>query len=507
MLEVTGFNPPRYEDTQKELQETLQNFFGGVADLSEDALMGVYNSIMALSCTSLWELSTVVYDSSNLLSAEGFLLDNLALLVGVVRLPASYTRGVVWFTGNDGAIVESTAKVQSTLGDVFNIEREIEVTSTSCIEVKVKIRTLVQDSSYTIEAGEIGATSTYRREPTPDQTALEILTDISVMLVEDNAEFENVKVLLDASGDPYIFIKKVNTGQNMSISGTTYFDFIDVVTPAIVHADVQGNIPAKAHTITIFLPNQRSLPIHNVDNPYDLQRGRGIETDEELRMRVLNAYMQVAGGTSDAIQRAVASVFGVSSVKVVRNTTDLTSNDSKALPPKSFQVIVYNGDGNLIAETIWKNKPAGIQCYATPNNPLTEKHSIIDFNGQVHEVSFVRPTTQFIYVRVEYNLYSEESFPKSGELILAEELANYGQTLQIGEDVITDRFIPHVYRNVKGIEDCNIYIASVSNVDIVPQFPDDYTSASLSVSDEEITNFTNSRIQVKRYKGDLPDYT
>lgn len=499
-----GYRPIRFAETDKAIQETLQKNFQEPIDLSEDALLGVLTGIFSLSETHLWNLSQGVYDSANLLSAEGTMLENLALLVGKVRGTATYTRGGVLFEGSDGTTVKKNDEILSVLGDLFVVEEDTTISSTACVELRVKVQALVQGASYTLEAGEIGSTATYRREATTDQTKLQILEDLAQKLIAGDSEFENTKVV--GTEDPYLLISKLNKGQNMSISGTTFLGFSNVVSPAVVLALNTGNIPANARTLTKYKPINLNPEILSVYNPLDLNRGRAQETDSQLRKRVIESYNLVAGGTPDAIQRAVSAVSGVSSAKVIENRTFETSADSRKLPPKSFQVIVYNGDSQLIAEAIWANKPAGIQCYADRDNVLTQKILIEDYNGQEHNVYFVRPETKYIYLHVDYNLYDEESFPDSGELIITEELVNYGQSLKIGQEVIADRFYPHVYRNVKGVDDVNVYIAETSLLGVDPIFPNDYVSTKLSVLDEEITNFANGRVTVQVHSGDLPTY-
>ncbi len=496
MLDISGLRIDRFPEINNIIRNAIQQDFGANLDLSENSLIGVLTDVTSLTSSYVEELSSAVYNSSNITAAEGYLLDNLALIVGTVRLKATKTRGEVRFSGDDGALVKAGEKVQSIIGDVFSVIDEVEISSTKCVELKVRIDTLVEGGNYTLQAGEVGATNTYRRPSTPNQTKLEILTDFQTMLAAD----EELIPILVPEDEPYLFVEKRNKTQNMSITGTSYFHFYDVSSPAIVEAEQYGDIAAEAGTITTYLGNI-STP-RTVINPYSLVRGRNAETDEEFRIRVLNSYRMVAGGTPDSTLIAVRNVAGVESVKVVENRT--TSENARGMPPKSYQVIVYGGNSQLIAETLWRNKPAGIHCYSDPFNPLTSVENIVDANGQTHKVSFLRPSTKFVYVHVDYNLYSEENFPSTGDLIIREELANYGQTLTIGQDVISDRFYPHIYRNVSGVEDANVYIAMTDSLNSPPVFPDDYVLTKLPISDEQITNFSTQRVTTEKFEGDLP---
>lgn len=486
MLNASGLVPLRFENVEEALATAIQREFGGVVDLSVDALMGIYADVFGITETELWELSQGVYDSTNLLSAEAEMLDNLALLVGIVRLPATYTRGVLWIGADDGTVVPSGSLFQSVLGDYFLTQSAANITVASCLRTDVYINSVIQNESYTLTVNG----NVYYRAPTAGQTQEQIFQFFYEELQADGA----ITTTLIGSGETqHLTIQKVDQASTMNISGTSYFGFRDVVCPVLVAAEVIGDIPANANTIRTYIPETSNLTLNFVTNPYDLVRGTAIETDEALRQRVISSYTAVAGSSPDSIQEAVAEISGVDSVKVVENIT--TTTNSRGMPPKSFQVIVHNGDDRLIAEAIWKKKPAGIHCYADRFSPLTISVDVLDYNSQSHLIRFIRPTTKYVWVYCEYTKYSEELFPESGELIMKEELANFGKSLGIGNDVIPDRFYPAVYRNVKGVDDLELYFAITSDLNTVPTYPADYTQSIITITDEQITNFSSTRVQ------------
>lgn len=493
MPSISGITPLRYPNIREGLTTRIFEDFGGVIDLSEDALMGVYADIVAITESSIWELSQAVYDSTNIMSAEGFLLDNLALLVGVVRLLPSYTRGPLWISGQDGTLVPEGARFQSVTGDYFISQQTISISSTDCVQTEIHVTEVVQGEAYTL----VIDGNVFRREVTPNQTEEEILQYFSSVLKADGSVtvVDHYKENVPELSHLHIATKDFTT--SMNVSGTSYFTFRNVTSSVIVQAEQSGPIPAKAGTINKYITDlAHNIFIVDLTNPVTFPEGLARETDGELRQRILNMYVVVAGGSPDSIHAAVSEIRGVDSVRVIENITDTISPDG--MPPKSFKVIVNKGDDQLIAEAIWSKKPAGIMCYADPFNPLTTTVTFNDYNSQSHTISFIRPTEKFLWIHGDYTLYSEERFTASGEDVMKEALAAYGQSLGIGNDVIPDRFYPAVYRNVKGVDDLELYFAITDDLNTVPVYPTDYTQSVISITPEQITNFSSVRVTVNK---------
>lgn len=486
MLSSTGLYPLRYETVEAQIDDAIQQAFGGNIDLSSDSLMGVYADVFGISETELWELSQAVYDSANLMSAEGAMLDNLALLVGIVRLPATGSRGVLWVGGSDGTVLPAESRFQSIIGDYFITELATNITTSACVRTTMEVNSLVQGESYTVTING----NVFRREATPNQTKTDILKYFEEVLPSDGTVTTGFG---GTSFNPFLIIEHIDPTTTMEISATSYLSFPQVICPTIIVAEKTGAIEVEPHTVTYYIQEGNThVTLDYVTNPVPLITGRALESDGDLRARLLAHYTTVAGGTPDAIAEAVRGISGVNSVKVIENTT--SSTNARGMPPKSFQVIVDKGNDQLIAEAIWNTKPAGVHCYADRFSPLTISKTVLDYNSQSHLIRFIRPTTRYIWIYCQYTLYNEEVFPTSGELIMKEELAAFGQTLGIGNDVIPDRFYPSVYRNVKGVDDVELYFALTNDLNTTPVFPADYHQNIIPISDEEVTSFASFRV-------------
>lgn len=494
MPSISGITPLRYPEIREGISTRIFEDFGGVVDLSVDALMGVYTDIVAITEADIWELSQAVYDSTNLMSAEGYLLDNLALLVGVVRLSPTYTKGILWISGQDGVAVPEGARFQSVSGDYFQSTHFVNISSTDCIQTEIHVTDVVQDEDYIIVVdGNI-----YRREATPNQTREEILQYFYEVFQADEDLIVVAHYKPEAIEElSHIHIATKTPTVTMVLSATSYFTFRNVTTPVEVQAEQAGDVSAKAGTINRYVASvAANIPIVDLTNPTSFEEGRARETDEELRDRIVNMYLTVAGGSADSIQEAVANVQGVSAVRVIENITDTATPDG--MPPKSFKVIVHEGDELNIAKAIWSKKPAGVICYADRFSPLTSTVTFEDYNTQKHTIRFIRPTEKYIWIHGDYTLYSEEVFTASGETIMKEALATFGDSLNIGHDVIPDRFYPSVYKNVKGVEDLELYFAVTDDLNTSPVYPDDYSQAIIEINEEQVTNFSNLRVSVTK---------
>ena len=162
-----------------------------------------------------------------------------------------------------------------------------------------------------------------------------------------------------------------------------------------------GPIVANSGTLTVI-----TAPVSGwsaVTNPLDAVLGSlgddpnltGSST--ELRQKREAELAAPGACTVDAIQAALDQLAGMISCSVPENTTMFTDGNNQ--PAKSFQALIWDGvspavPNNSIAQTIWDDKPSGIQAYGTLTGTAT------DASGNSHTVSFTRVTVVDLYVDV-----------------------------------------------------------------------------------------------------------
>lgn len=131
-----------------------------------------------------------------------------------------------------------------------------------------------------------------------------------------------------------------------------------------------------------------------VDNPTGPVIGTNVDTDAELRDRRERELRALGSSPADAIAARVAAIEQdgerpVLSCQVFANTSSVT--DSLGIPPHSIEALVWDGldedaDDDVIAQTIWDAKAAGIGAFGSSSGTATDR------NGVEHVVRFSRPT-------------------------------------------------------------------------------------------------------------------
>jgi hypothetical protein len=155
-------------------------------------------------------------------------------------------------------------------------------------------------------------------------------------------------------------------------------------------------------------------------------------------------------------------------------------------PAKSFEVVVEGGDEVEIAETIWAYHPAGIESYGDVTRTITDEDNL------PQTVKFSRPTTIHIKMEIDYTKYDEESFIVSGEQGIKDAAFLYGSSLNIGVDVIPQRFFGSIFSNVQGLSSLVIRISS--STDEVTWSP--FTTLPIEIGRKENSSFDITRIVV-----------
>lgn len=194
-----------------------------------------------------------------------------------------------------------------------------------------------------------------------------------------------------------------------------------------------GPIAAPAGTLTVIV-----TPVggwDSVTNALDAVLGRNIETDVELRARRVQALFNPGGGTLESILAAVSGVSGVTSAFAFENVSLSTNSDG--LPGKSFEIVVEGGDDVAICQAIFDNKPAGIFPYGTSDE------DIVDSQGFSHDINFSRPTEVEMWISLTVVVNPAifgGGIESEGVTLVKQALADFGDLLNIGDDVIALQF-------------------------------------------------------------------
>lgn len=219
----------------------------------------------------------------------------------------------------------------------------------------------------------------------------------------------------------------------------------------------------------------------------DATLGRNLETDAELRLRREELLRISGAATLEAIRSAVRAVSEVLQAFVFENATNVT--DAFGRPPKSFEVVVQGGADQGIGQAIFDTKPIGIETFKEPGpNGVTVQ--VTDSQGTIHDINFSRPTETRMYVDVTVSADAAEfgaGDQAAGEQAVKEAIEAVGDALQIGEDVIINKFLCAPF-GVNGVLD----VTAIAIEDTTPPT----NTANITIADREIATFSDADISV-----------
>lgn len=192
-----------------------------------------------------------------------------------------------------------------------------------------------------------------------------------------------------------------------------------------------GPVVANAGTLSVI-----ATPVagwNSVTNPADATLGTDIQSDAQYRLSQTQELAAPGSCTVDAIRAELLKVPGVLEAFVYENTTMVTNGDG--VPAKAYECVIWDGptldaDNMAVAQTIWDNKPSGIQTYGVTSANAT------DSTGTVRAVSFTRATPVNVYFAYTLSVDATK-FPIAGDTLVKEAAVAKAQASQIvGKNVI-----------------------------------------------------------------------
>ena len=479
-LTDNGFIKKTLDQIKTDLEESILAVFGQ-ANVAPDSVFGQIIGVVSEVVSDVWDLAELVYNSQYPNSANGVALDNVAELNNLRRLEATKSSAQCIVEGNSATIVPTgTQFKQSSTSEIFKTVQDVTITPANVLKIVLSVTT-AGDAPYTVDITGILGTDSY----TSTETAIvDILEELADEINLGDIAFATVDVQAET-----ITITTYDSASSFAITiPTANLTIEEIWSPVTIEAVNAGKKPIPANTVNLIETPVSGLD--QVDNLLVGTEGRNTETDDEFRLRRVQSLRVVGAATVPSIEaRILQEVAGVSAVTVKDNRTDVV--DGEGRPPHSFEVIAtyIEGDPDIeqaIAEKIWEVGGAGIRTHGDISK------TIIDSSGDSHIINFSKPENRYIHINVEITLYGEEIFPVGGEDAIAQALADYGNTLGVGEDVILQRFFGAIY-SVTGVEDITLYEhADTTN----PEDPPFYVTDNLEMASNQIARFDVTRIQV-----------
>lgn len=461
-LSDAGFSVKRLNDLIAELKVNAESGWaslvepGDIVNTSDTSVLGRWIKLVAAPLADLWEVAQDVYSSFDINQATGQALENLTLLGGVARKSATASTATLVCYGDYGTVIPVDSNVRSSAtGKVFSTASEITLDESGCVAIRISPSSVANSTAYSftyqisgVNASPVTVTITSDSSATESEIVNAIITEINTNhSAYLSAVLEDSEALVTIYNQEYQCTFDVNTDWDISK----------------VKKGVRGECtetgPNAQDANTIQSIQSPVIGWDSVTNPSAAVEGTNVETDDELRLRYVDAKFTDSLNTYEAIYAAILLLDGVEQVIIYENETD-TTLISPPVPAHSFYPIVLGGNSEEIAQAIWDNKPAGIGTYGG----VTE--TVIDSQGVGHTINFGRPTDLPIYVEV--SVTADSNYPTNGDDQIKQAIYDYINGLKIGEDVIFSRLytpintVPGHYVTTLLVDDVDPPVASAN---------------------------------------------
>lgn len=458
----TGFKRKTLQEVRQELETAFKQVFGPAFETAVDSPNGVLISQLALAQSNLWELALEVFVSRDPNEATGVALDWIAALNGLSRKQATACKvqAMLYSSVQNTTIPAGSVANRERGALAFTLNENVIINRTACTSLLVLDDGSQKSTEYVFHF-------TFGDVTINNSTSSENLNVLrtAILAAGGSATFPTGNV------DGGLLVKY--SGGVVGITGALPDDFEFL-------AMEPGNFTATEEgyqTCEIGELNQVVSSIDGWERVYNLEAGvpgRNLETDAELRIRCASATHAIhARGTDTAIAaHLLEDVAGVTAASVVSNRTMLDDADGR--PPKSFEALVVGGTDQAVAQNIWENQPSGIQSYGNTSVEISDGEG----TGQI--VSFSRPQAKYLWVKIEWQRYSEEIAPTNDEIKAA--LLQWAENeYKMGVDVISQRLLQGLYSGTTGIgnatanvaitdspTDTPVYAGAISQISIAP---------------------------------------
>lgn len=445
-----GLQIDRLADVREDIENALKEAFGDGINLGEESPFGVITGIMAERYSLLWEILESVYQASFPNTAFGIYLDELSAFNGVIREPATKSAVDLTFqrstdTGTGDVTIPIGTQVTASGASTVVWTTEVLGTIDSLVET-----TVVQ--AFADDFGPIGA-----------------LAGTLTVLVSTPAEVESVTNLNDAElGDDEETDSelRLRRATQLGQSGTATDSGIrsavqlldDVRSTAIVVNDTDntvGDLPP--HSFEVYVAMQTGADLaQKVDIEWDADFVTGNSISLELDGNPIagspvpfNATQQITmSDVATALEAElnigtafyngfvgsrVINVGGSTTVDFVLTST-VTGGASQAVDTVTPIASANPINIDLIAQTIWDSKAAGIETYGDLQG------TAVDTQGNNHLVRFSPINDIRIFVR--FSITNTEEYDPANETAMSQAVVDYAAATYVpGTDVLSYKLL------------------------------------------------------------------
>lgn len=461
-----GFVRMRLPEIRRNLFDRLDAKLGVSVSRKPNSVIGVLVGLIAEESDRQWELAEYDYYARSPVSADEGSIDNTIIYSGVMRKQAESTYLYLICYGNNNMVLPSNCQVKGADNERYNILSASTISLNNAVNVSLRVSDVKEGDLYSfLLNGTTRASYVAQSGDTSVNVYLKLLEQIKES--DWSGSVDNNGNLVLSQKDRRYGGRVVPT-ENMKV--------VEVGSPVIFVAENTGPLEPEIGSIkeinTIYDGWTRCC------NESSAYVGRNNETVTELRQRYAAAVYAKSVSMKESIKAGLLALQDVDNVTIYENRSD---NIVDGLKPHSFLAIVHGGDDMEIAQTILDKAPIGIDT----NGDI--ELEVKDSEGTAEKVRFSRPVEVPIWVKVIIHEYKEETLP--GDLVntVKNVVVSTGQKLEMGADVISQRFVGPVYSNVDGIAYLDISISKDGS---------NYVDKSISIERGEVATFSTERVTV-----------
>jgi uncharacterized phage protein gp47/JayE len=480
----TGFIPLRQSEIIDQLNSRIRSKFGDEFNVDPNEPTGQILGIVSFFISLLYEDLSIINSNMDPRKATGTALDDLMTLTAIRRLKATKGKGSGTAYGVEGTLIPF-GRIVSVQGDPearFITDADYIIGPGTNEVQLLQFSEVPDEGQFTLGFdGEETGVLNFDADAGDIEDALNGLPNLSDVTVA--GDFDDGFTVTFEGSDGY-------QEQNLIIFTSSTLTKDDAVVSVAATEQVKGVLPnvevdftaveagainGYAGSITVI-----ETPVAGWEsfvNPTDIERGKNVETDAEAYNRRERTLAASGSGTVEAIKSRLLEIDEVTHAQVYENDTDF--EDAYGRPPHSFEAIVLGAENQVIFETIYQFKGAGIKSFGE-----IEGFSL-GTDGQNHQVAFSRPAPVDIYIII--NITTNADYPINGDEALKQALADYGDAkFSIGDDVLTYLLYCPV-ETVQGVVSAEILIGTAEDPD---------SEANVVIDVDEIANFDTSNIVV-----------
>lgn len=198
-------------------------------------------------------------------------------------------------------------------------------------------------------------------------------------------------------------------------------------------AGTEYNLPKES----TFTPVIDIRGLKEIKNKKEFLGGTDTETDQALRARYYQFINSFSNSSLNGIISEVSRLEDVTRVSGRENNTDV---EFQGLPPHSFELYVEGSTTSIIADKIFRTKPAGIQTHGDVSHTIS-------YENNDYEIKFSRFDRQNVFYSIELRTVVGASTSEIEQQII--------ETLKVftssNKTINHSEVVGALYNNIKGI--------------------------------------------------------